>query len=241
MKLRIVCLCLVLGSSVLSLSAQKNKPAPPPDSDPQWQVYRTALGYGDVNVAIHALYQILAKNPTDNAIKDSLATLYFTSGFASQSLLVGLDILKSDPNNVKMLELTAISYSSLGYVKQSVDQYDKLYNISHQPYHLYQLAVQQYALKRYEECAQSLNNLIADPKSAEEKITIDGDAKKQQRVSLKAAAYNVLGVAHRDLGKIEPAKNYFQEALKIEPDFILPKNNLADMEAKANPAAPNKK
>lgn len=229
-----------MGSSVLSLSAQKNKTAPP-DNDPNWQVYRLALGYGDMNVAIHSLYQILAKDPTNTGIKDSLATLYFTSGFASQSLLVGMDILKTEPSNTKILELTAIAYSSLGYIKQAVEQYDKLYNLTHQPYHLYQLAVQQYTLKRYEECAQSLNNLIADPKSAEEKITIDGDAKKQQRVALKAAAYNVLGVAHRDLGKIEPAKNYFQEALKIEPDFILPKNNLADMEATTNPTAPNKK
>ena len=231
---------VLVFSGVSETQAQKNKTntsttsstSADPNAEHYWQIYRLAQQYGDASVAINAMYHVLALQPDDLAVKDTLASLYFTSGFMAQALVLANEILKSTPDNTKMLELSAIAYGSLGLLKESVSQYERLFALTQSPYHLYQLAIQQYSLKRYEECALSLNRLIADPKSMEEKITIDSDQRTKQLVILKAAALNVLGVAHRDLNKNDAAKNYFEQAIKVDPEFVLPKNNLADMEKK---------
>ncbi|MCS7086074.1 MAG: tetratricopeptide repeat protein, partial [Bacteroidia bacterium] len=51
----------------------------------------------------------------------------------------------------------------------------------------------------------------------------------RQEVKFKAAALNVKGVLYKDKGDKASAKKFFEEALKIEPEFELAKNNLEEL------------
>ena len=224
---------ILSGWGIESVVAQKKKPTETESEsgvDEYWKVYRLAVQYGDPQTAINSLYHIMAKQPNNMAVKDSLASIYFGYGMNSQAINLGEEILKSNPKDVKHLEMTAIAYRNLGILKESVTKYETLYSITKDPYHLYQLCIVEYALKRYEECAVHLRMIVADPSSAEQKITInENDGVK---VILKSAALNVLGVIHRDLGKTDEARQFFQQAMEADSTFALPKGNLEAMDKK---------
>jgi tetratricopeptide (TPR) repeat protein len=201
----------------------------------QHHVYRNALRYNDLGTAAVALHQMLAIRPENSSLKDSLAYLYYGSGSFVQCILVGKDILESNPNNAPVLELVAISEQNLGAYKEALTDYEKLFLISKDPFHLYQVATLQYVLKRYLECKASLSQLILDEKiTADMQIPITDPDRQTQEVSLKAAAYNMLGVVAMDLGEMEEAKWSFQEALKIAPDFVLAQGNLEKLNSETS-------
>ena len=73
----------------------------------------------------------------------------------------------------------------------------------------------------------SIGKILADPKANEQKVAMTiGQRGQQQEVVLKAAAINMKGVLYKELGKLDMAKVQFEEALKIQADFVLAKGNL---------------
>jgi len=207
--------------------------------DAHSDVHKLALRYNDVQVAITSLYYQLAKDTNNIVLKDSLAGLYFVGGAYVQSLLLGNEVLAKQPENRKMLELTAISEQGLGRLKESLEAYDKLYKLTRSVYHLYQIGVLQFNLQRFGECGASVSSLLADAASEKEKIVITVSNQQRQEVPLRAAALNVRGVMFRETKNLEMAKQAFEESLKLFPDFALPKGNLEDMK-KPKPVVPPK-
>lgn len=232
----------VMGQRKSAEPAPATSPAPAttaashanPQADPK-VVYALALKYRDPSVAIMAVYEQLAHNPTDRALKDSLASLYFISRSYPQALAVAQEVLAAEPQNAKMLQLVAISEQSLGRNKEALEAYEKLYAVSKNTFHLYQVAVLQYSLTRLGECMSSLAQVIQAQDAGEQKVAVAINQQQAQEVPLKAAAWNVRGVVLRDQKDPANAKLAFDEALKVFPDFILAKNNLAELAPK--PAA----
>jgi tetratricopeptide (TPR) repeat protein len=195
------------------------------------QVYALAMRYRDYPTAIQALYYQLIEEPNNMALKDSLASLYFMSAQSLQALTVGLEVLEAEPKNTKILEMVAIIYSGQN-VKKSLEYYERLYELSQQPYHLYQICALQYGLKRESELMDNLQRLINHPETATKTVNIQLSEREGQDVKIKAAAYNVLGMVHLEKGDKPSAEQAFQQALTIEPNFTLPKNNLEQMKKK---------
>jgi tetratricopeptide (TPR) repeat protein len=253
----ILMLCLVVGTS--AAFAQKNKgtttttptatePVKQPAAAPapaakHMEVYRMAKSYADFNTAAVALHYQLAEDPTNMALKDSLAVMYFAMGANLQCIALGKELLEKDENNQRMLELVAISYQNIGALKESLESYEKLYKLSNSAFHLYQIATIQFTLKRTYECTLSLNQLINHPQSGTEKVSIAIDRGRQQEVILKAAAYNVLGVLQKENNGREEARKSFQMAKELDKEFLLPQANLMQMdeEDKPKPATPGGK
>jgi len=198
----------------------------------QEKVFNTALKYGDIQQAKDALYQMLAIKPENTWLKDSLAVLYFQSGLFTQCILVSTDILQNNPDNVIILEIKAVSEVSLGYIKDAINDYEKLYELSKNVLHLYQLALLQNQLKRYVECNLSIEQLLAHPETGKQKINITAEKGSPQIVPLKAAIWNLKGVVFMGLKEYDQAKTYFSKALKIFPEFELVKENLELIETK---------
>lgn len=203
-------------------------------------IYRLGIKYGDAIVARMALYLELAKNPTNVALKDSLASIYAISGASLQTNLVAKDILSKNPTDRKMLELLALSEQSMGRPKEALDAYEKLYPLSKNMYHLFQIASLQYSLKRLGECMLSINAILENPESEKQKVNINmgqnqAGQNMQQEVPLRAAALNIRGVVMTEQKEKAAAKAAFEEALKLFPDFVLAKNNLADLQKEAAP------
>jgi tetratricopeptide (TPR) repeat protein len=195
---------------------------------------QNALKYNDVSTAIVACHYLLALNPQSMGIKDTLVMLYFESRSFLQVIMLTGEILQTDAENTKMLELQAISQQNLGLIKEALGSYEKLHSKTKALSHLYQIATLQYALKRYGECEASIVEILKDPKSEQEKVGVIVGNQGRQEVILKAAALNMAGVVYMEQNQDDKAKKFFEEAQKVDKDFILPKGNLEFLANKTN-------
>lgn len=249
MRAYIVLLTVVLSLLSFSVSAQKKKtpePAPAPtvdskqaDIDLHKKIYSQAMQYGDLGVAINTVYTILALGG-EASYKDTLAYLYFNAGNNVQAILVADDILAEKPNSVTMLEITAISQQNLGLAKEALANYEKLYGLSPDIYHLYSIATLQYSLKRFGECGNTIDQIIRSEDNVKP-IKITNNNGQSQEVPIKAACLNMLGVMALELKQTDVAMKSFQEALKIAPDFALANGNLAKVNEMLKADEPKKK
>jgi Flp pilus assembly protein TadD len=200
-----------------------------PDN-PHARVYRMAMDYADYSAAILALYYWMADEPQNLALKDSLATLYFMTGSNTQAVMIGQEILKADPTNRKNLEMVAIAYSRMGLLKQSLDYYTPLYAQTRNPKHLYQIAVLEYKLQRLGECELHARELADHGQAATETVVVTVGENQTETVKLRAVALNILGVLAQERGRKEEARLLFQQATEADPQFSLPRNNLAQLD-----------
>lgn len=221
-------LLTVLLSFVLLTTAVRAQ-----DFDTQMKVYTSALKYYDLQVATTALYNAMALKPERKDLRDSLALLYFAGERYGQAYTVGEEILKDDPKRKDILEMVAVSKQSLGMVKEALADYEALYTADNkQIFYLYQIATLQYQLKRYGECVTSLDQIIGNEGSVKQTVNIRNSNGSSQAVPMKAAALNVKGIVAMDLSQEANAKEFFNQALQLFPDFALAKGNIAQLAAK---------
>jgi tetratricopeptide (TPR) repeat protein len=203
----------------------------------QSRVYKTALKNYDLQAATIALYNMQALKPERTDLNDSLALLYFAGERYAQAYLIGEEIVKADPKRTDILEVVAVSKQNLGLVKEALADYEKLYAAEKSVYYLYQQATLQYQLKRYGECVASLDQIISNPEAEKQKVSIRLQQGSQE-VPMKAAAYNVKGICAMELNQEEAARQNFNEAIKLYPDFVLAKGNLDIINKKKAEAKP---
>ncbi|MBX3101989.1 MAG: hypothetical protein KF690_05730 [Bacteroidetes bacterium] len=227
-------------SHVITSEAETPAVTAPKPEPKHMEVYRMAKSYADFNTAAVALYYQLAEEPHNMALKDSLAVMYFAMGANLQCIALGKEILEKDAQNQRIMELVAISYQNIGALKESLDNYEALFKLSNSAFHLYQIAVIQFSLKRTYECTLSLNQLINHPQATQEKISIAIDRSRQQQVLLKAAALNVLGVLQKENNAREEARKSFRASLEADKEFLLPQANLMQMDEEDKPASGKK-
>lgn len=192
----------------------------------QIKVFKEAMNYNDYTAATQAVYNILAEGEKYEGWRDTLAYLYFNRGGYMQCARVSNDILSKNPNNLAALEMLAVSEQSTGFLKESLGHYVELYGKSKNIYHLYEISTLQYSLQSYQDALATITTLLSDPSIEEKKIAINVNQNQRQTVGMRAAVYNIQGVVYKALGEKEKAQTSFQAAIKLEPEFILPKNNL---------------
>src|ERR1043165_6876991 len=204
--------------------------------DVQSKVYKQALKNYDLQAATIALYNMQALKPERTDLNNSLALLYFAGERYAQAFLIGEEIVKADGKRNDMLELVAVSKQNLGMVKEALADYEKLYSAEKSVFYLYQMSTLQYQLKRYGECVASLDQIIANPDADKQKVNIRLQQGAQE-VPMKAAAYNVKGICALELNQEEAAKQNFNKAIELFPDFALAKGNLEMVNKKKAAAA----
>lgn len=250
---RLLLLVCITVLSVCAVSAQKKgtaaAPTPAAAADPQKEkqfaqhqaTYDNAMKYNDFLVARNSLYGMLALKPERAGLKDTLTYLYYNTNSYVQVILLGKEILETSPDKAEILELVAVSQQNLGMLKEALESFEKLFAISKDVYHQYNIASLQYMLKRYGECSESLNAILGAPQSDAVVAISDGQNESQQ-VPVKAAAYNMRGVVALEINQADVAKQNFEKAIELHPDFILAKNNLDKVNAsEKKPATPAKK
>jgi tetratricopeptide (TPR) repeat protein len=200
------------------------------------KVYHMATSFADYDVAKHAIFTLIARNPDRIDYLDSLARIYFSMNAYPQALAAADFVLKSQPDNLQMLELSAICQNAMKNEKEALTLYEKLYGKTKSVYHLYQIAVLQYSLQRNGECNKTIETILADKDALTQKIQISYDEENAQSVPLAAAAYNLRGVMEKDMKENDKAKKDFEEAIKVYPEFQLAKNNLDMMNKPAESA-----
>jgi tetratricopeptide (TPR) repeat protein len=187
--------------------------------------YQLAIRYNDLDVAKVKLYNLLLRNPSNLRYAELLASLYFDLNQLSSAALVSLDILDGNRNNTAALEIAAYSLEQLGALDRALPHFESMYLLTGDNFSLYKSGFIQYSLKRFSEALNSVNMLLKNAKP-EEKIGFPKSQTETQQIDMKAAALNLKGMIYLDQGSKAEAKMAFEEALSIEPNFDLAKENL---------------
>jgi tetratricopeptide (TPR) repeat protein len=193
-------------------------------------IFKQAKEYSDGATMITALHQIIAAEGPNSTYKDTLAITYYKMNNPLSCHLVTKELLEKKSSNLLLLELEAMSLQQLNHKKEAITAFEKLFSLSKNKYHGYQLALLQQGLKRLAEAQLTINQTIAceDIKAAELDFPVDKN--NTQKVLLNAAIMNLKGLIAYELKDTAAAKKAFEEAVKISPDFVLAKQNAEALE-----------
>lgn len=231
-KIKVLALVLAMISTNL-LAQEAAKPAPKDSNavrnETDQRIYQMALRYNDTNVAKVKLYELIERNPTNPRYAELLASLYFEMEQYTSAALIAMDIVENDSKNTTALEVAAYSLEQLGALDRSLRHFESLYLLSGDVYSLYKSAYLQYTLKKYEEALNSVNMLAKNKKADEEKLAFPTKDNDQQEVTMRAAALNLKGLIYKDQGSNAEAKKAFDEALALEANFEIAKENVASL------------
>ncbi len=214
----------VLLAIALKLEAQETSnpvdtAAPPLDFQRQAFIYGMAKKYGDADMTKSALYNILAMNPNNVSILDSLALLYFEYQEYASAAIVSQDIIALNPDDMLATEIAAVSFENLGVKDRALPYYEKLQMSNNNISLLYQIAFIQYELNRLIEAKSNIEIILADPQIENVTLLFSKTQTETQEVPLKAAIHRLNAMIAQSEGNIEEAKNQFNKALEIVPDF----------------------
>lgn len=190
------------------------------------QILRKAKSFGDPNVTIKSLYALMVLEGENSTYKDTLAYTYFSARNYGPCFMVTTEVLKRDPNHVEMLEMNAISLESLGALQKAEEVYSKLLTFSNNNYHAYTIANLNYRMKKYDEAYAAIKKAESLNDEGKFKVTFSINQNHTQQVELLAAIPYLKGLIELDLKNQSAAKASFEKAIKIQPDFVLAKDNL---------------
>jgi tetratricopeptide (TPR) repeat protein len=188
--------------------------------------YATAERWNDAELMKSALLDIIVENPGYDSLIAELGYFYYSEQKYASSMLIATDLLRRQPKNINYLEMAATSAQQLGAGEKALENYESLYLINNNIRTLYQVAFLQYQLKRYAECATSIDIIMSKPELATEKATFQDAKGVAKEYPMKASVLNLKGLLLLDQNDKAGAKKAFTDALAIAPDFMLAKANL---------------
>ena len=187
--------------------------------DLQNSIYKKAKSYNDPSVAINSLYKMIAIQPENVLLKDSLMREYLTISQWAPSYMISREILAMQPNNLFALEVSCISLQNLGLKQQALNEYESLYLKSDRIDVLYTISFLQFELKNFTESLTNLDILINNSETEEMSVSVSKSDNSVQEVLIRAQLNYLKGLIYLEQSKNEDAKKYFNIALTISPDF----------------------
>ena len=88
------------------------------------------------------------------------------------------------------------------------------------------MAFIQYELKRNQEAITNIDILLTKPEAETLKVVFNSTDNKQKEYTARVALLNLKGMVYKDQDDKVNARKYFEEALKLAPDFQFAKQNL---------------
>lgn len=225
MKKVILFTALIMGIITGFSQTKKGKSAESSKEEMELGIYRQAIKYGDANVAISNLYILIAKHPEMISYKDSLASIYFQSGQYNPCLKVCSELIQTRSNDSNLLRMSAMCHQGMGMPVEAIADYDQVIKITKNIYDIYQKASLEYRIKRLQESKLNVETVIKDAKETD-KIVLYIDQENKQTVPIRAAAYNLYGMIAKEFNDTASARFFFNEAIKIYPEFYFANANI---------------
>jgi tetratricopeptide (TPR) repeat protein len=191
---------------------------------------KLAKDYSDHEIAISSIYSIIALEGPQSTYKDSLAYLYFSNRKNVSCFLIIDDILQYKPGNTELMEMKAISLESMGAIDKSREAYVELLAITNSNYHAYKLAGLLFKMGKNDEAYTMIKEAGQKPDDGTIQVTFQVNKNYNQNVSLKSAIAYVEGLIALALEKNKEAKESFENAIALFPDFVLAKSKLTTLE-----------
>lgn len=233
MKRVFILLLIIIGTSgtnAILAQAQEQKPASDNSATIHYsQIYQRALRYNDISTAKNALYNLVSLYPQNDSLLYSLSVIYFQTQKYASAALVARDVLTLNPNHDGALEVSAVSFEQIGANEQSINAYEQLYLKTDDYQSLYKMAFLQYEMGRLNEALTNADILLNRKETADLTVTFTGANNEPQEYPIKAALYNLKGLIAKSKEEKEKAREYFNQALEIAPEFVLAKENLESL------------
>jgi tetratricopeptide (TPR) repeat protein len=239
-------LVCALFCATTALFAQKNA------ADLHKNMFATAMLHRDIGAAIMAGNYVVSIEGDKSTYLDSLAYLYLAANQIQSCQIVCERILKNEPEKLSIVELKGRCLIADNRVFDAIAAYETLFKKTNNISFGFALARLQYTGKRLAEALATVNSALTlkaeDDKQAKVNVSeVSGNKGQTQSVFIKAAMHNLRGLIVYDLdpnANKKEAASCFEEALKLEPAYILAKQNketLATIESgKAPTSAPTK-
>lgn len=240
MKKTIVLSALFFATTVIF--AQKNA------ADLHKSMFATAMQHRDIGAAIMAGNYVVTLEGDKSTYLDSLAYLYLAANQTLSCEIVCERILKNDPEKLPIVELKGRCLVADNRVFDAITAYETLFKKTNNISFGFALARLQYTGKRLAEALATVNSALTlkaeDDKQAKVNVAeISGNKGQTQTVFIKAAMHNLRGLIVYDL---DPNKNKkeaatcFEEALRLEPAYVLAKQNKETLATIDSAKAPTK-
>ncbi len=200
-----------------------------PTAEHAWRKYNLASSWNDLDVAKDALYDLIIEFPNNDSLIFALGMYYYDNQKYASSALIGQALLTREPKNPQIMEMVASSYEGLNIIDRALQHYESLYLITNALPTLYKMAILQYQTKKYPESLTNIDILLSNPEVDTIKLVFQDAQKKEKEYAMRVPILNLKGMVYKDQGDNVNAKKYFDEALKIAPDFVFAKENSAGL------------
>lgn len=196
------------------------------------KVLEKAKLYNDISMSRGSMLRLVLLEGENSTYKDSLAFLYFSERAYPSSFIISQEVLKRDPNNVKMMEVQAFSLESIGAYDKATESFKKLFTATNNNYYGFSLANLQYVMKDYAGSFATLLQVEKLNDTGNYKVSYAINQTHNQQVELIAAIQYLKGLCAVQLKQNPVAKLSFEKALTNQPDFVLAKEALANLQPK---------
>ena len=189
------------------------------DFEIQKSIYEKAKAYNDPSVAISALYNMVAIQPDNVLLKDSLMREYLAISQWAPTYMISREILDIQPNNLFALEVSCISLQNLGLKQQALNEYESLYLKTDRIDVLYTISFIQFELGNFNESLTNLDILMNKEITQEMTVSVSKDENNRQEIPIKAQLNYLKSLIYIEQKNIELARKSLNEAISISPDF----------------------
>ena len=187
--------------------------------DIQKSIYEKAKSYNDPNVAISALYNMVALQPDNLLLKDSLMREYLSLSQWAPTYMISREIMASQPNNNFALEVSCVALQNLGLKQEALNEYESLYLRTDRVDVLYTISFLQFELKNLNESLTNLNILLENEQTEGMMVSVSKNQNERQEVSMRAQLNYLKGLVFLEQGKNDLAKESFNSAIELSPEF----------------------
>jgi tetratricopeptide (TPR) repeat protein len=196
------------------------------------KVLEKAKQYNDISVVKSSMMRLVLLEGENSTYKDSLAFIYFQERAYPSSFIASQEVLKRDPNNVKMLEVQAFSLESIGAYDKAVESFKKLFAKTNNNYYGFSQANLQYVLKDYSGAYATLLQVEKLNDTGNYTVSYAINQTHKQEIELIAAIQYLKGLCAVQLKNNPVAKASLEKALTTQPDFVLAKEALENLQPK---------
>lgn len=189
-------------------------------------IYNSANLFNDPQVAKMAIYNLLAENPGNAALYDSLSLIYLQYNQFTSSALVSQQSLRINPNNMLAIEVAATSFDNLGVKEKAIPHYETLYLANNDITLLYKIAFLQMELGRFGEAVTSVDIIMENSESEELDIRFPTEDRNGQMVKLKVAAHRIKAMVEEAKGNKDAAMQLYLKTLEMHPGFEIVQGQL---------------
>ncbi|MGB0895849.1 MAG: tetratricopeptide repeat protein [Flavobacteriaceae bacterium] len=213
-----IILCVIALVTFTNSQAQKKKKGSTVETalvNHYQKYYKMMVENNDLDGAISGLSHLTVLAPSQ-ARKDTLAYLYLQANKPMQALKV-----VGESTSELALKTKAISFKNINNPKKAIENYETLIQKNNNVLDAYELAQLQFSIQRFGEAKSTIDYGLQNTKDEKVQIFIQGN--NYIETPLKAAFLNILGLIEYNLdnSNTQKAIAIFDEALKLDPQFIL--------------------